>query len=360
MTSAPILERVADGVGHLTLNRPSAINALNAEMIRELGAVLEAWRSDPDVAAVVLDGAGERGFCAGGDVRQLREHLLAGHGEDARDFFRAEYRVNAAIAEFPKPVVALMDGVTMGGGIGLGGHAAIRVVTERSRLAMPETRIGFTPDVGGSWLLAHAPGELGTYLALNAATMGASDAIAAGFADHIVPSERIPELTQALLERGGAGSLTDIVRSFDEAPARSELEAKREWIDSCYSADSVSGILHRLRELEASGATGIDDASDIAADARSAADELEALSPTALTVTLASVRRSRGLPNLRAALEQEIRLASWFLEQPDFVEGVRAQLVDKDRSPKWNPPTLAAVDPGVFERALAHPSPALW
>src|SRR5215207_11632816 len=163
-------------------------------MIRSLTAVFDAWRYDPEVSVVVIDGAGERGFSAGGDIRELYEYAKNGGMAEALRFFRDEYRLDAAIARFPKPVVAIMDGITMGGGIGLAGHAAIRVVTERSRLAMPETRIGFTPDVGGTWLLAHAPGRLGEYLALTGASMTASDAIYAGFADHFVPSDRLSSL----------------------------------------------------------------------------------------------------------------------------------------------------------------------
>ncbi|MGW9630048.1 enoyl-CoA hydratase/isomerase family protein [Agromyces sp. NPDC055520] len=363
---------VADGVGHVTLDRPQALNALSYEMIRELAVIFEAWRDDTEVGVVVLDGAGERGFCAGGDIRELYGYAANDDHAEARAFFRAEYRLDATIARYPKPVVAIMDGITMGGGIGLAGHAAIRVVTERSRVAMPETRIGFTPDVGGSWLLARAPGELGVHLALNSRTMDAADAMHAGFADAFVPSERLGHLVQALAERADPGTPAEIVMLFDETPGPSTLALARDWVDACYSAPTVGEIITRLRAFPHRGSGGehtsrwsggehtsrwssserserIETASAYAA---AAADELETLSPTALTVTLESVRRARTLPSLEAALEQEFRLVSWFIEQHDLREGIRAQVIDKDRNPRWNPSTLAEVDPTLAARVL--------
>ncbi|WP_229662450.1 enoyl-CoA hydratase/isomerase family protein [Agromyces bauzanensis] len=355
---------VADGVGHVTLDRPKALNALSYEMIRELTRVFELWRDDTEVALVVLDGAGERGFSAGGDIRELYEYAVNGNASEAREFFRSEYRLDAMIARYPKPVVAVMDGITMGGGVGLAGHAAIRVVTERSRVAMPETRIGFTPDVGGSWLLARAPGELGVHLALNSRTMDAADALHAGFAESFVPSERVPHLLEALAERADPGSPAEIVMLFDETPGPSALALARDWVDACYSAPTVGEIVARLHAF-AEGRTTVPAPSGSSAAlpaqpldpaarayAAAAADELETLSPTALTVTLESVRRARTLPNLEAALEQEFRLVSWFIEQHDLREGIRAQVIDKDRAPKWNPSTLEGVDPGLAARVL--------
>lgn len=340
---------VADGVGRLTLQRPQALNALSYEMIRSISAVFDAWRYDPEVAMVVLDGAGERGFCAGGDVRELYGYTTGGHAAEALRFFRDEYRLNATIARYPKPVVAIMDGITMGGGIGLAGHASIRIVTERSRVAMPETRIGFTPDVGGSWLLGRAPGELGVHLALNSRTMDAADAMHAGFADAYVPSDRIPHLLQALEERADPGTPWEIVMLFDETPGPSALAAARPWVDACYSAPTVADIIERLRAF----AEGRADAA-AAAYAAGAADELEALSPTALTVTLEAVRRARTLRSLEEALEQEFRAVSWFIGEHDLHEGIRAQVIDKDRNPKWDPPTLDGLPAGLAERVLTE------
>ncbi|MGR0318394.1 enoyl-CoA hydratase/isomerase family protein [Agromyces sp. ZXT2-3] len=360
--SEHISTSVADGVGRLTLERPQALNALSYEMIRALAAVFDAWRHDPEVSMVVLDGAGERGFCAGGDIRELYAYATGGHVAEALRFFRDEYRLNAAIARYPKPVVAIMDGITMGGGIGLAGHASIRIVTERSRVAMPETRIGFTPDVGGTWLLGRAPGELGTHLALNARTMDAADAMHAGFADAFVPSEHIPHLLQALAERADPGTPSEIVMLFDETPGPSALAAARPWVDACFSAPTVHEIIDRLRAFAEGRADAA--ASDAGGEPRhpshqpaqayaaAAADELETLSPTALAVTLEAVRRARTLPSLEDALEQEFRAVSWFIGQHDLHEGIRAQVIDKDRSPKWDPPTLDDVPRGLPARVL--------
>lgn len=336
-------------MGRITLDRPRAINAVDVDMIRGIAAALDRWERDPDVALVLLDGAGDRGFCAGGDVRTLREQILAGDEDAAMAFFRDEYALNARIGEYSKPIVVFADGVTMGGGIGLAGHAAVRIVTERSRLAMPEVRIGFTPDVGGSWLLARAPGRLGEYLALTGDSMDAADAIHAGFADHLVPSERLGDLRHALITRADPQTPTEIALLFDDTAGPSRLAAAQPWIDDAFAADTVAEVLQRLRRREET-------------DAAATADLLETLPPTALTVTLAAVRTARRLPGLRAALAQEYGLVEWFgRTQPDLVEGIRAQIVDKDRSPRWNPAALADVAPDLAEEALAFtPTAPLW
>lgn len=342
---ADVLVGVAGSLGRLTLNRPSALNALSHSMIQHIAAALDGWQSGAAVDIVLLDGAGERGFCAGGDVRQLYQQIVAGQTDETAHFFRDEYRMNAAIASSAVPVVALADGITMGGGIGLAGHAAIRVVTERSRLAMPETRIGFTPDVGGSWLLAHAPGRLGEYLALTGAAMDAADAIYAGFADHLVPSGRLDALRDALATRADPTGPAELVLLFDDTPAPSRLAAARVWIDDAFSADSVAEIVDRLRARPEP-------------EAAEAADTLTALSPISLAVTLEAVRRARTLPDLTAALAQEYGLVMWFVtSQPDLAEGIRAQLIDKDRSPRWQP---GAAD-GIVGEAFAYaPRLPLW
>jgi enoyl-CoA hydratase len=346
MTESRILARTRAGVGHLTLNRPGALNALDLGMIRDLTAALEGWRHDPEVRVILLDGAGERGLCAGGDVRTLYDEIVAGRPEETGVFFREEYALNALISAYPKPVVAIADGITMGGGIGLAGHASIRVVTERSRLAMPETRIGFAPDVGGTWLLGHAPGRLGEYLGLTGATMNAEDAVYAGFADHVVPAEKLAALAEAL-EAGDDPA--GIAASFSVEPGASQLEAARAWIDDAFAAGTVAEIVARLRGRAES-------------EAQAAADTLETLSPTGLAATLGAVRRARGLPDLPSALAQEYSVVMWFAtSQPDLVEGIRAQLVDKDRTPRWNPPAIADVGPEVAASALAYrPSVPLW
>ncbi|WP_067202010.1 enoyl-CoA hydratase/isomerase family protein [Microbacterium sp. XT11] len=349
-TDAPkVLVRTEGALGRLTLNRPRAINALDQDMISLLTAALDAWRHDTDVQIVMIDGAGERGMCAGGDIRALHSQIVAGRTDETIDFFRAEYALDAMIAEYPKPVVAIADGITMGGGIGLAGHAAIRVVTERSTLAMPETRIGFTPDVGGTWLLGRAPGRFGEYFGLTGRTMNAADALYLGFADHFVPSERLDALRDALAHRADPTGPSEIVLLFDETPDPSHLPASRAWIDEAFSAPDVREIIARLR---ASGET----------DAADTADLLESLAPTGLAVTLDAVREAREMSGLRAALEGEYRRVLWFVHRhPDLVEGIRAQVVDKDRSPRWDPPTIDDLAPDAGADARAYvPERALF
>ncbi|HCS62464.1 MAG TPA: 3-hydroxyisobutyryl-CoA hydrolase [Microbacterium sp.] len=346
--AAEVLIRTEGSLGRLTLNRPKAINALNITMIRQMTAALEAWRHDSDIDIVLIDGAGERGLCAGGDVRALYDEIVAGHPERTLDFFRAEYTLNAMIAEYPKPVVAFADGVTMGGGIGLAGHAAIRVVTERSKLAMPETRIGFTPDVGGTYLLGRAPGRIGEYLGVTGTTMSGSDAIYAGFADYYVPSAHLDELREALAKRADPTSPSELVLLFDETPEPSPLVAERAWIDEVFSADTIGEVAQRLSERQEGAAPAT-------------AALLTELAPTGLAVTLEAVREARE-GDLRAALEGEYRRVLWFgAHHPDLVEGIRAQLVDKDRSPKWKPATIAELAPDATAAARAYvPEVALF
>lgn len=342
-TDAPkVLVRTEGALGRLTLNRPRAINALDQEMIALLTAALDAWRDDSDVQIVVIDGAGERGMCAGGDVRALHEQIVSGRSADTVAFFRAEYALNAMIAEYPKPVVSIADGITMGGGIGLSGHAAIRVVTERSTLAMPETRIGFTPDVGGTWLLGRAPGRFGEYFGLTGGTMNGADAVYLGFADHFVPSERLDALREALAYRADPTGPSEIVLLFDETPEPSALPASRAWVDEAFSADTVAEIVERLR-------------ASAEQDAVATADLLEGLAPTGITVTLDAVREARAMGGLREALEGEYRRVMWFVNRhPDLVEGIRAQVVDKDRNPRWDPPTIADLAPDAGAEARAY------
>ena len=320
-----------------------------SDMVHGIAAVLDSWDHDTDVEVVLLDGAGDRGLCAGGDVRDLYDQIASGDPEGAGEFFRAEYAVNARIAEYRKPVVALADGITMGGGIGLAGHASLRVVTERSKLAMPETRIGFCPDVGGTWLLGRAPGRIGEYLGLTGGTMDAADAIYAGFADTLVPAENLEGLRDALETRADPTGPGELVLLFDETPAPSKLEAARPWIDDAFSAPTVAEIVERLRARPE-------------AEASATADLLGELSPTGLDVTLGAVRRARGLPDLRAALAQEYGLVMWFVtSHPDLVEGIRAQVVDKDRSPRWQPATIDELSPDAAASAFARvPSIPLW
>ena len=353
MTSDRVIRVRSNGVGRLTLNRPEVINAVDTDMVLALTEALEDWRHDPEVQIVLLEGAGDRGLCAGGDVRTLRDHILAGAFDEVEVFFRAEYRLNALIDEYPKPFVALMDGVTMGGGIGVSAHGSVRVVTERSRLAMPETRIGFTPDVGGSWLLGHAPGHLGEFLALTGWTMGPADAIRCGLADHLVPAAHLSDLAHALETRTDPATPNELVLLFDESVPAGPIEQAQPWIDVAFAADSVAENRERLRELPEG------DGEITPAAVR---EEIDRRAPLALAVTLRAVRAARELPDLRAALAQEYGLVSWFVRtQPDMPEGIRAQVVDKDRSPRWNPARLDDVSADMIDEAFAHRAPVpLW
>ena len=334
-TDTDVLVRRSGALGRLTLNRPQAINALTLEMVRQLHVGLDRFEADPEVEVVLLDGAGERGFCAGGDIVALYEEVRSG-SDAPRIFWTEEYVLDARIARFPKPIVAVMDGIVMGGGIGLAGHASHRLATERLISAMPEVGIGFAPDVGGTWLFTRMPGQLGTHLALTGARMGAHDAIAAGLADRIVASEAVPQLVDDLAELG----LDDALERAQAVPVDvppGELGAARPWIAECYSFDSVIAILEALDgrpEPEAS----------------KAAAAIRRASPTSLKVTLRAPRSARKLPTLEAALEQELRISCGFLVAGDFVEGVRAQVIDKDRDPQWDPASLPEVDPLVVNR----------
>lgn len=356
-TDPRILARREGGLGTITLDRPEAINAVDLDMITAIRGVLDAWLTDPDVQVVLFDGTGHRGFCAGGDVRRLYEAISRGRPADAEPFFRGEYSLNAFVDEYPKPIVVFADGVTMGGGIGIAGHAHVRIVTETSKLAMPETRIGFTPDAGGSWLLGRAPGRVGEFLALTSWVMGPADAIHAGFADHYAPADRLPSVREALTTRADPSTPTELVLLFDETPEPGPIQRARGWIDDAFAADTVPEIIDRLGVLEAAGVAAGEEVSPTTALAA-----LAERSPVALTVTLAAVRSSRVMRGLRDALAQEFALVSWFMAtQADMVEGIRAQLVDKDRSPKWNPRSLADVDPEIVGEAFAfEPGRALF
>lgn len=323
--SGEVLTRVEGGVGLITLNRPKAINSLNQPMVDKVRAVLTAWAGDDTVRAVVLSGAGERGLCAGGDVVAVY-HSARKDGVAARRFWRDEYLMNAQIGRFAKPYVALMDGIVMGGGVGVSAHANTRVVTDTSKVAMPEVGIGFIPDVGGVFLLSRAPGGMGLHAALTGAPFSGADAIAMGFADHYVPHGDLEAFTRAVIDSGPDSALA----RYAVEPPPSELAAQRDWIDECYAGDSVEDILAALRGHGA-------------AAARDAADLIATRSPVAVSVTLAAVRRAENLETLEDVLVQDFRVSSASLRSHDLVEGIRAQLIDKDRSPKWSPATLAEV-----------------
>jgi enoyl-CoA hydratase len=333
-----VLIRREGRAGRITMNRPKALNALTHAMVGRIWEALLAWKHDPAVELVLLDGAGERGLCAGGDVRSLNESRKQGSGY-ARAFWRDEYRLNALIGRYPKPFVALQDGIVMGGGIGLSGHARHRIVTERSRLAMPETGIGLIPDVGGTWLLAHAPGEAGIYLGLTGDSMRAADAIHARFADAFVPVASLPALIERLSDPKG-GAVAAVIAGFAPMPGTSELAQRADDIDRIFSGAPVEAIVASLESTPG----------EWAGKARAA---LAQKSPKSLKLTLAAIRKARQLASLQEALKVEYRLTVRLFEDGEFPEGVRALLVDKDRNPRWSPPDLAGVTDDLVARYLA-------
>ena len=333
-----VLVNERHGVGLITLNRPKAINSLTHPMVNAISPALTDWADNDSVHTVVIDGAGERGLCAGGDIVALY-HSARAEGPDkgkvARSFWYDEYRLNAQIGRFPKPFVALMDGIVMGGGVGVAVHGSVRVVTDTTKMAMPEVGIGFIPDVGGQLILSRAPGLLGLHAALTGATFGAGDAIAMGFADHFVPHDAIAAFKEAVINDGVDAALA---AHSAESPA-SPFLAQREWIDRCYAQPTAVDIVAALR---ADGTAAVD-----------AADLIEAKSPTSVSVALEAVRRAAKLDTLEDVLRQEYRTSCGALRSHDFEEGIRAQVIDKDRTPKWSPASLAAVTTADVEAYFA-------
>jgi enoyl-CoA hydratase/carnithine racemase len=323
--SDEVLTRADDGVGFITLNRPKAINSLNQTMVDLLSSVLIRWERDDAVRAVVLSGAGERGLCAGGDVVAVY-HSARKDGVETRRFWRAEYLLDGQVGRFAKPFVALMDGIVMGGGVGVSAHANTRVVTDTSKIAMPEVGIGFIPDVGGAYLLSRAPGALGLHAALTGAPFSGADAIAMGFADHYVPHRDLDAFTAAIVADGVESALAH----HTIEPPPSALVAQRDWIDVCYAGDTAEDILAALRGHEAG-------------PAQDAANLIATRSPIAVSVALEAVRRAAKLETLEDVLTQDYRVSSASARSHDLVEGIRAQIIDKDRNPKWSPATLATV-----------------
>ncbi len=333
--SAHVQTHVDGALGVITLARPAALNALNAEMIHGMHDALTTWANDDSVAAVWVQG-GDRGLCAGGDVRAVREVALSGDADRAMSFFTAEYALNQLIGDFPKPYVAWMDGIVMGGGLGISAHGSHRLVTERTKIAMPETIIGFFPDVGALWLLARAPGELGVYLALTGVTIGGSDAASAGLADCVVSSSAKDQVYAELLEAARTLPAEELV---DWAPSAEHLvEGKsgdlvehRGWIDECYAGVDLAAMVEKLG-ASAEPAAG------------RAVELMEQRSPFSVAITVEAIRRAADM-SLNEVLAQDAVLARAFIAHPDFAEGVRAQLVDKDRSPQWATKHLSDIDP---------------
>jgi enoyl-CoA hydratase len=321
-------------LGRITLDRPARINALTLDMIVRMRSALLRWEIDPRIRQVLVDGSGERGFCAGGDIRVVHDSARDRTGEVDR-LWREEYLLDALIGDYAKPVVVLMDGVTMGGGIGLGGHASHRVVTERSVLAMPEVKLGISPDVGGTLLFARAPGLLGRHLAMTGDRFGPGDAVLLGIADSCIRTSRLSRLLELLTIE----TADDAVTAVQEAPPPSPLRAARAWIDDCYAADDAGAVLTRLLNC------GVPDAA-------AAADRIEAAAPLAVCVALRAVRSAGDLGALPAVLDQDLRIGLRLLEGSDPVEGIRSVVVDKTHRPRWRPPSIAEVDSADVARCF--------
>ncbi len=320
--------------GRITLTRAKALNALTYDMVLSMDAALKDWAADPSVALVIIDAEGDKAFCAGGDIQKLYETGLAGDFAYGRQFWQDEYRMNARLAEYPKPVVSFLQGFVMGGGVGVGCHASHRVVCDSTQIAMPECGIGLVPDVGGSLLLARAPGWLGAYLGLTAARMGPGDAIRAGFADVFIPQNEWSGVISDLETSSDVSALTSRATT---APA-AEFAAQAEAIDDAFCND-LAGVVQALEGRE---------------DAFSAA-ALKAIrrnSPLAMATTLALLSRLGDGATIRDALRLEYRVTSRAMQQGDFLEGIRAQIIDKDRNPRWKN-ALSDVSAAEAEAMLA-------
>ncbi|MBR9823262.1 MAG: enoyl-CoA hydratase/isomerase family protein [Rhodobacteraceae bacterium] len=305
--------------GWITLSRPEALNALSHQMALEIERALRDWQEDAGVTLVILDATGDKAFCAGGDIRQMYDTGRAGDYAYGRGFWRDEYRMNALLAGYPKPVVSFLHGFVMGGGVGVGCHVAHRVVGESARIAMPECGIGLVPDVGGSLLLARAPGHLGAYLGLTGARMAPGDAIHAGFADHFLPEADWPALKAALCETGTPAPLLKAARP---APS-SRLAENQDYIDALFAPGTLPGIRAALAE---------ENGDDIAERALKA---LDAGCPLSMAATLEMLDRLHDASDITEALRLEYRFTARAMEHGDFIEGIRAQIIDRDRKPRW-------------------------
>ena len=336
-----VLVTVENGVGLLTLNRPNAINSLTHPMVTAMSKVLTDWQNDDAVRAVVLSGAGERGLCAGGDIVVIY-HSAQADGSEARQFWYDEYLLNAQIGRYRKPYVALMDGIVMGGGVGVSAHGSVRVVTETTKMAMPEVGIGFIPDVGGTLILSRAPGLLGHHAALTGAQFDGADAIALGFADHFMPRDTLHDFKNAIVAEGIDAALA----AHTQEPPPSQLLAQRDWIDDCYAGETVADIVAALRGHDAG-------------PANDAAKLITSRSPISVSVALEAVRRAAKLDTLEDVLRQEYRTSCGSLRSHDLVEGIRAQVIEKDRNPKWSPSSLSQVTAPDVEEYFKPADPDL-
>ena len=343
VTEPDLVARREGSAGIIRLNRPKAINAVTLEMFRDIDKALDVFEADPQVAVIVLEGAGERGLCAGGDIRALWESSKVA-GDLGKVLWREEYILNARIKKFPKPYVAFMDGIVMGGGVGLSAHSSHRIVTERTKLAMPEVGLGFFPDVGGTCLLSRSPGEIGTYFGLTGQTMNGPDAVYARFADAVVPSGKLPALREALTKvRPGTASneVKALIEGFASGEQAGPVAAMQSQIDALFTHDRMEDIVAALRA----------DGSELA---QKTLKTLAEKSPRGMVVTLKLLRLARQATTLEECLVREYRAALEVFRSDDFREGVRAAVIDKDRNPEWSPPDIEDVTPKMVAPYFAE------
>ncbi|OZE23848.1 enoyl-CoA hydratase [Rhodococcus sp. 05-2254-6] len=331
---AVVEAEIVGGVGHIVLNRPEALNSLNGAMIEGIRTALDAWRDDDAVTSVLVTSSSPRAFCAGGDIKAIRQAVVDGDNEAGPAYFAAEYDLDELIANYPKPYIAVIEAAAFGGGLGISIHGSIRIVTENAVLAMPETAIGFVPDVGSSYFLSRLPGHVGRYLALTGTRISGSDALALGLATHFCPSDSVESLKTDIL----AGVAVDeVLNRYTTAPSTTELSFDAEAVAAVFEKESLVDIIDAL-----------------VCDtpwSRTTKTQLATLSPTSLMATDALIARGAD-STLRECLDRELRMATWIITEPDFAEGVRAVLVDKDRAPQWKPLVLEMVRPEAFQQLL--------
>lgn len=337
----PVIARIEGGLGRLTLNRPKALHALTTEMCRLMIDSLVAWGADPGVEAVLIDHAGERGFCAGGDIHAVAESGR-GDGRAAREFFFTEYRLNALLFSYPKPVAAIMDGIVMGGGVGISAPANFRVATERTVFAMPETGIGLFPDVGGGWFLPRLPGCTGLWLALTGERIRAADCLLLGIATDYVESAKVEALKTGIAER--PSEIETLLTEFESDAGEPPLARHRDEIDRTFGRDSVEAIFRALEE-------------DGSEWAKAQLARLAKKSPTTMKVAFRQLHEGAKLHRFEDEMAMEYRIACRMSRRPDFIEGVRAVLIDKDNTPRWTPPRVEGVSESMLDEIFAPLAP---
>ena len=352
LMEAEVLFNVENRFGIITLNRPKTLNALTMNMIKKMRQTFTDWMTDDDIKAVIIKGAGDRAFCAGGDVRAVRQALIDYKGVEnpklAQDFFYEEYILNHQIHNSNKPYIALIDRVCMGGGVGLSVHGSFRIATERTLVGMPETTIGLFPDVGGAWFLSRLPGEMGTYLALTGQPVHASDCFSLGIATHLVASSSLDEVEGNILKLEPQNisfkTIDDLLQKYSIAVSETPVVDLRPQIDACFAEDSIERIIENLEKQDNEFG-------------RQSLESLESKSPTSLKVTLEQIRRGAKAKDFGETMTMEYRMSQHFAKGKDFPEGVRALLVDKDHQPNWTPKLLSDVSD---EEVMNYFKPVAW